>query len=242
MIKSYKVLFLFLISTISNFLVADDIKQIYYQAVMEKNKNNYEEAVKLFSITCNRGHSQSCSVLTDMYSKGTAKLNQNHKNKVKDSLKEMYYKAVLKNDKKEYIEAAKLFLKACNRGLPQSCYDLAELYYQGMGVNKNYKIAAEFFQRACKKGNAEACYKLGYMYQEGLGLRQSYGKVVKFYGKACDRNHAVACDELGSFYRKELRFIKSKKYYGKACDLGLQVGCNHYRGDDEKNYKEEINF
>ncbi len=72
----------------------------------------------------------------------------------------------------ELVKSLKADVK---QGNPQSCRELAEIYYNGThGVFQNYRKAAKLFLVAAKDGHFPAQFHLGVMYQKGQGVPQNY--------------------------------------------------------------------
>lgn len=78
-----------------------------------------------------------------------------------------------------------LMWKALQGDVQAQC-DLAFMYYEGKGVEKNYTEAAKWYQEAANAGNAVAQSQLGNMYYLGYGVKQDYTKAVEWYRKAIE--------------------------------------------------------
>ncbi|MBN2497821.1 MAG: SEL1-like repeat protein [Deltaproteobacteria bacterium] len=89
--------------------------------------------------------------------------------------------------------AAELFDIACReRDLP-SCEDLADLYTEGAGVERNLVLAGELRERICQQGHLWACQDLAFQYSRGLGVSQDHEKARALYRKACQGGVEEAC-------------------------------------------------
>jgi TPR repeat protein len=73
---------------------------------------------------------------------------------------------------------------------------LGELYYFGLGVDKDYEKAAEWYQKAALQGDADAQYKLGVCYYYGHGTSQDHTKAVEWLQKAADQGQEDAQKKL----------------------------------------------
>ena len=87
--------------------------------------------------------------------------------------------------------------KSCfDYGQPAGCYNLANKYYQGKGVEQDYSKAAELYKQACDGSFFKGCMILGALYTEGKGVEQDYSKAAELFIKACDGGETAACDFL----------------------------------------------
>ena len=60
--------------------------------------------------------------------------------------------------KGNYTKAANLFKKGCTLELGWgACSNMAFMYYDGIGVNKNITLATGYFDKACKLGHQDSC-------------------------------------------------------------------------------------
>src|SRR6266436_1962843 len=84
-------------------------------------QNTQEETVTL----CNAGNAKACNVVGAMYAAGTL---------------------VVKMDQ---TQAFTFFLKACNGGYAIGCANLANQYYNGLGVAMDRSRAVQLYQRSC---------------------------------------------------------------------------------------------
>jgi TPR repeat protein len=50
--------------------------------------------------------------------------------------------------------------KACERKMPTACYELGQLYEEGLGVDKNISVSKSYFQKACEYGYDKGCKHL----------------------------------------------------------------------------------
>ncbi|MDE6408374.1 MAG: SEL1-like repeat protein, partial [Anaeroplasmataceae bacterium] len=91
-------------------------------------------------------------------------------------------------DTKEGIKWLKM---AANQGDVESQVELAYIYYNGIGIERNYIEAAKWYKEAALKEGEYSQYgieypqfMLGYCYYKGEGVEQSYEKSIKWYKKA----------------------------------------------------------
>ena len=124
-------------------------------------------------------------------------------------------------------------LKACNEGNAKKCWEVADMYSFGMGVDKvDIFKTIKYFKKSCEMGYQEGCVSLGMRYILGQGVKQDYSKGIDLYRKACDAGHSGGCNGLGFMYEigegVTVDLPKAKQFYSKACDLGSDMGCSDY--------------
>jgi TPR repeat protein len=103
-------------------------------------------------------------------------------------------------------------------------YELASLYRQGLGVEKDVSKAAQWYQKAANQGLAAAQNNLGVLYQNGNGVEKDLTKAAELYRKAADQGFAGAQNNLGISYQNgngvEKDLTKAAELYQKAADQG----------------------
>ena len=102
---------------------------------------------------------------------------------------------------RDYAKAFEEFSSLANQGDRASQYELASLYYQGLGTERSYTEAAQWYQRAAEQGDGDAQYSLGNMYLMGEGIEQSDSKAAYWYRKAADQGHEEARNNLENIAR-----------------------------------------
>jgi serine/threonine protein kinase len=141
-------------------------------------------------------------------------------------------------DKEQYAEAAPLFAQTCDAGRARGCADLAYLYDQGKGVEKDDSRAAVLATKACNASDAYGCLAIGELYEEGQGVTQDYSRAVEFYIKACKGHFSDGCHRLRQMYEILAGMYESGQgvaadssqaavFHSKACDAGDADGCNN---------------
>jgi TPR repeat protein len=127
-----------------------------------------------------------------------------------------------------YSENAIVFYKkGCDLSDAKSCNGLAEVYYEGLGTEKNLQKALTFYEKACGIYNYRneynrACETVGTMYRLGKGTKIDYNQAFLFYKKACDVDNIFGCNGLGILYDSgqgvEKNDKKAREYFQKAVD------------------------
>jgi TPR repeat protein len=124
----------------------------------------------------------------------------------------------------DYVQAARCFREAAERGNADGQNDLGVMYRDGQGVEKDYTKAAEWFRRAAEQGNVEAQNNLGWAYRNGQGVGQDYGEAARWLRKAAEQSHAAAQRVLGWMYQHgqgmDKDTVEAAKWYRKAAEQG----------------------
>ncbi len=133
--------------------------------------------------------------------------------------------------RQNYIEARRLYQKACDGGSAMGCFYLGRFYERGLGVRQDYAEARQLYRKACDGGSAMGCNNLGYLYQNGRGVTQDYGQARALYQKGCDGGEAGSCSNLGGLYDNgqgvTQDYGQARRLYQMACDSGSAMGCSN---------------
>ncbi len=101
---------------------------------------------------------------------------------------------------------------------PQSCRDLAKIYYDGThGVLQNYRKAARLFLVAAECGHFPAQYFLSIMYQKGQGVPQHYVRAHMWMNIAC-RYGEVSWESI----REEIEELLTPEQIERAQDMAVK--------------------
>ena len=110
-------------------------------------------------------------------------------------------------------------------------YELASLYRQGLGVEKDVSKAAQWYQKAANQGLAAAQNNLGVLYQNGNGVEKDLTKAAELCQKAADQGEARAQTNLGWLFENgngvPKDFNKAAQLYQKAADQGFAPAQNN---------------
>ncbi|MBP3891172.1 MAG: sel1 repeat family protein [Solobacterium sp.] len=104
----------------------------------------------------------------------------------------------------------------------EALLSIGEVYYRGIGVNKDYDQAFKFFQKAANMGHPNALCKLGNCYSLGHGTSRNLDRAFTCYEDASDEGDIEATWKLGDFYwNGTSRLIQ--KDVTRACDYYLDA-------------------
>jgi TPR repeat protein len=110
----------------------------------------------------------------------------------------MYYYG--KGVPKDYVEAARWYLKSAEQGDVNAQSSIASMYYDGKGLPQDDSEAARWCRRAAEQGDAQSQYGLGVIYSRGQGVPQDYAEAVRWYRKSTEQGYSQAQYGLGYMY------------------------------------------
>lgn len=136
-------------------------------------------------------------------------------------LEDKYYDGKQFYEKKEYDKAVEVFLYLANEhNYALSCHKLAEMYFDGIGVEKSDEQAYAWWEKAAKFGHVDSQYLFG-KYEIDKGNIESG---IHYIEAAANQNHADAAYLLarnyyhGNYTDKDAE--KSVEYYARASKAG----------------------
>jgi len=100
----------------------------------------------------------------------------------------------------DYRTAFAHFAHAAETGHPGAQYNLATMYHEGQGVERNPTLAAFWYAKAAERGNTASQYWLCIMHREGIGVPRDYAEAFYWCHRAAEKGHAAALFALGQFY------------------------------------------
>ena len=108
------------------------------------------------------------------------------------------------HQKRNFIEAAKLFEKAAAHKVPEALHQLAIMYeYSLIGsldnVKQNYKKAMTYYERAANLEYVESLYHIGLMYCHGRGVALSHTTASEYFRRGAMNNHSPSMRYLAIF-------------------------------------------
>ena len=164
-------------------------------------KQDFKEAVRLFSIMAEEGNEYAQANLGLMYADG-------------------------KGVKEDYEKALYWFKKAAEQGNAGAIMSLGFLYAKGHGVHKDLDEARRLYRLSAEQGNWMAHRKLGYMYKEGEGVRIDLVYALMWFILASSDGDEVADSEVQDL-SNQLDKSQVKEAYGLVADCLVNrfVGC-----------------
>ena len=103
-------------------------------------------------------------------------------------------------------------------------YNLAVLYAEGLGVERDYAVAARLYQQAARQGLDDAAYNLGLLYARRLARPDDYTDAARWYREAAEQGFAEAQFRLARLYAQgrgvAIDFDAALGWYRRAASQG----------------------
>lgn len=132
----------------------------------------------------------------------------------------------------DYDKAMECFVQASIQDHPNSYINLAKMYQEGLGVDKDSEFAISLLKKAARLISIDANIQLGHIYEESNDKKEA----TKYFKRASHDYDQQALIELGLFYKRSQSLQKknqeleqsSYKYLKKAYST-FRVLANKYR-------------
>ena len=102
----------------------------------------------------------------------------------------------------DFEEAFSIWLPLSRRGDVASQTNLAFLYKNGQGVERDLGKAVIWFTKAAENGDATAQNMLGLLYYSGQGVKQNFTKAAEYYQMAAEQGDRDSQYMLASLLRR----------------------------------------
>ena len=115
--------------------------------------------------------------------------------------------------------------KAIEQGYVLAQFDLAGVYYKGIGEAQDLQLARYWYEKAAQQGYAPTQYNLALMYYKGEGGAQNWQLAREWYEKAAQQGFVKAQFDLAVMYYKGEGGAQDKqlarKWLEKAAEQGF---------------------
>ena len=115
-------------------------------------------------------------------------------------------------------------LKTAVKGDVIAQFNIANAYYNGVGVAKNFTESVKWYRIAADQGNADAQYNLGVAFYTGTGIYKDFAEAVKWFVKAAQQGETNAQCSLGQAYFNgdgvDQDYVAAVKWYQTAAEQG----------------------
>jgi TPR repeat protein len=91
---------------------------------------------------------------------------------------------------RDYVKAHSYYTKAANSGSSIAQHNLACMYLNGDGCQKNLELARHWFEQAATQGDCDAQFNLGLMYTDPKLLVQDDSKAFHWFQMAAENGSA----------------------------------------------------
>lgn len=115
-------------------------------------------------------------------------------------LGKVYYYGDYDDTKKDLKEALRLFEKAANQGHPGAANFVANMLYDGEGVNLNRLLAIEWYKKAAMLGDRHGAHNLAKKYMEGTVVAKDETAALHNFTIAAEQGHEKAQVELAKMF------------------------------------------
>ncbi len=120
-------------------------------------------------------------------------------------------------------EKAEWFQKAADEGENYGMWNIAKLYKNGTGVEKDINKAIEYFTKSANRGNTGAMMDLARMYRRGDGVEQNGDLAIEWFEKAAAKDETDAILALAEIYSE-----------GDAFPIDMDKAIHYYKTAAEK--------
>lgn len=122
-----------------------------------------------------------------------------------------------------YQSAFEKYKRAAEKGNGDAQNTLGNIYYMGLGVERDYKQAAHWYERAAINGSKAALINMGIMHFQGLGVKQDLLRSFAWFrlgGKAGRKSAETHMKYLSGINLITPNMIqKAKEIYGDVASL-----------------------
>lgn len=93
---------------------------------------------------------------------------------------------------KDLYKAFYYYQRSAQRGFSAAYRTIGDMYFMGLGVEKNVEKGLEMYNKAIELNDNFALYELAHRYRFGRGcLEKDYKKAVEFYKKDIDKHKTI---------------------------------------------------
>jgi TPR repeat protein len=110
----------------------------------------------------------------------------------------------------DYTLAISRFEALAVKGDTKAQYDLAQIYFQGIGTAKDSQKGWYWLLSAAGMGNVAAMVQLGALFESGVGAERDYATAAQWYLRAARKGDAVGRFNLALMYYKGIGVPKDE--------------------------------
>lgn len=181
--------------------------------------------------------------------KETTEPMKNLSKQQKNEAEQLFGQALRSSKGKDYVTAAQYYGQAVQYGHPGAQNNLANLYINGLGVEKNVQEAVRLYEESAKHGNTCGMINLAAYYIDGIGVEENFDLAVDWLETAAAQKDSSACIQLAKAYDNWKHKDEEKKiiWYKKAAEYGNSeamyfLGSYYAKEGDEQNKDEAIKY
>ncbi len=188
--------------------------EFYAKGKAYYDKNDYTQALRLFTEGANAGDPESQTMLGRMYYDG-------------------------KGVEQDCEKARLWFQKAADQNYGDAYAWMSDIYVEKQCKSVDYEKALQLIHKAIELGSIYGINNLGYMYRFGYGVTQDFNEALKWFRKAAEQGDRVGQADLADMYYSGVGvaqdYEEAMKWYRKSADQGLMraqvvMGVMYWRG------------
>ena len=138
----------------------------------ESKEKDFNKFMSLCKMSALQGNSHAQYILGIFYEDGIEGLEGYFETDI--SADEKWYDMI------SYEKALEWYEKSANQGYKSAQYMTGQMYFKGLGVERNYKKALYWFKNAKTE---HACFYVGNIYEKGFGIFEPIKRffIISFY-------------------------------------------------------------
>jgi TPR repeat protein len=149
-----------------------------YAYYLDKNDQNWSEALKWYNVAIKNGDDQAALTLGDYYATG-------------------------KHFQKDYKKALELYSIAMKKDNPSAFFNIGEFLSNGTGIQRDLGKAATFYQKAATLNLPKAQLKLSSLYEQGLGVPRNIKEAIHWAILASKQGYTPAKKQINYLLDKQ---------------------------------------
>ncbi|MBF0500996.1 MAG: sel1 repeat family protein [Candidatus Riflebacteria bacterium] len=123
-------------------------------------------------------------------------------------------------------DALRRLIRLAELGEADAQFSLGNMYFRGLGVQKDDKEAVKWWRKAAEQRDAQAQLYLGSMYYYGNGVQKNLEEAAKWTRKAAEQGNSSAQGILASMYNLGEGVAKDEKEAAKWLRKAAQSAVN----------------
>jgi len=104
----------------------------------------------------------------------------------------------------DYKKCYEMLRQLSLSGSADAARRMGNIYYDGIGLEKDYCQAMNYYEIAYSLGDLWSCVRLGDMYRDGKGVERNIDSALQRYLYAANRNHLGAIHNIIMLYHSRL--------------------------------------
>lgn len=176
-----------------------------------------------------------CNVGVDYFYEGDADSAFQWLNKAADSgnSNAMFWLGYIHSTTGEFGPMIEWFNKAVDAGNTEAMFNLANCYFNGMGVSRDNDKGVALLRQAADLGEPESTNFLGQIYHNGYVIERDFFQAFNLFKKAAELGDAEAMRRLGIYYT-DLYHQKDGDNPDQRIPVDIEAGKNWFEKSAKK--------